>query len=275
MLISETPLVGAAMLSATTSMGITLMPVPLTVARKTKVAWALQAIAAGCLLAALVLRSLQAGFLTINNMYESLVALSFWVQTVYCVAAFRQNRLNPQQIPLALSFGWAVQALLLLVLGFALTLPTEVAPLQAALRSYWRAIHVPLILLSYALFSVAFVGSIIRLLAKEKPGETSPLDAVVTGCVAVGFPLLTVGIVLGGLWANEAWGSYWSWDPKESMALATLMGYGLYMHLQLTEQASPKTLHWVSLGAFGLLLITYFGVNLMGVGLHSYGSFGR
>jgi cytochrome c-type biogenesis protein CcsB len=99
-------------------------------------------------------------------------------------------------------------------------------------------------------------------------------DEITYRCVALGFPLLTVGIILGGLWANEAWGNYWSWDPKESMSLVTLLGYGVYLHLRVNAEHSAKTLSWVSIIGFALMLLTYFGVNIMGVGLHSYGKIG-
>jgi ABC-type transport system involved in cytochrome c biogenesis permease subunit len=79
---------------------------------------------------------------------------------------------------------------------------------------------------------------------------------------------------LGGLWANEAWGNYWSWDPKESMSLVTLLGYGVYLHLRVNGEHAPKRLAWVSIIGFGLMLLTYFGVNMLGVGLHSYGKIG-
>jgi ABC-type transport system involved in cytochrome c biogenesis permease subunit len=85
--------------------------------------------------------------------------------------------------------------------------------------------------------------------------------------------LLAIGILLGGLWANEAWGTYWNWDPKETMALATLLAYGVYLHLNYSTNNGAVLLSWVSVGAFALLLVTYLGVNVLGLGLHSYGQF--
>jgi cytochrome c-type biogenesis protein CcsB len=99
-------------------------------------------------------------------------------------------------------------------------------------------------------------------------------DEITYRCVAFGFPLLTIGIILGGMWANEAWGNYWSWDPKESMSLVTLLGYGVYLHLRINGEHTARTLSWVSVTGFLLMLVTYFGVNLMGIGLHSYGKIG-
>jgi cytochrome c-type biogenesis protein CcsB len=99
-------------------------------------------------------------------------------------------------------------------------------------------------------------------------------DEITYRCVMIGFPLLAVGIILGGLWANEAWGNYWSWDPKESMSLVTLLAYGVYLHLRVAHSSRQVMLAWVSVGGFLMMLITYFGVNIMGLGLHSYGRIG-
>jgi cytochrome c-type biogenesis protein CcsB len=104
--------------------------------------------------------------------------------------------------------------------------------------------------------------------------KASVYDEITYRCVAFGFPLLALGIILGGIWANEAWGNYWSWDPKESMSLVTLLGYGVYLHLRINGEHSERTLALVSVTGFILMLVTYFGVNLMGVGLHSYGKIG-
>jgi cytochrome c-type biogenesis protein CcsB len=152
--------------------------------------------------------------------------------------------------------------------------------LQAALQSYWRSIHVPVIILSYALFAVAFLVAVLRLFLPKKQLMAAQtgiaalhlvLDELIYRCTALGFPLLAIGIILGGLWANEAWGNYWSWDPKESMSLVTLLGYGVYLHMRINGDHTPRQLAWVSVGGFVLMLVTYFGVNLLGIGLHSYG----
>jgi cytochrome c biogenesis factor len=90
----------------------------------------------------------------------------------------------------------------------------------------------------------------------------------------VGFPLLTIGIITGGLWANHAWGSYWSWDPKESMALVTWLGYAAYIHLRIHRETSEEKLSLVAIAGMMLTLLTYLGFNSLGFGgLHSYGKF--
>ena len=265
------------------------------------------------LVISLFLRSLAAEYFALSNMYESMLVLIIGVQLGFLLLDrwFKLPHL-----------GWPVALLLIVALTFDVSLPTEIKPLQAALQSYWRSIHVPIIILSYAMFTLAFLSSVISLFklyfgggnvsaalqqpipAAEGPNterasmlqlsqglsgnlpasldaqatvelsEASLYDELTYRCVAFGFPLLAIGIILGGLWANEAWGNYWSWDPKESMSLVTLLGYGVYLHLRVNGEHSPVVLAWVSVAGYALMLITYFGVNLMGLGLHSYGKIG-
>jgi cytochrome c-type biogenesis protein CcsB len=244
---------------------------------------------AGLLVAALVVRSFTASYWALTNMYESLLSLTLGVQLVWLWLYARYK---------SLPFFFSGTVLLcLLLLGIAFYMPHAINPIQPALISYWRAIHVPIIIMSYALFFVSFVGSAYYLwtsyTGKLKGNDTDPLaepllDSVAQAtpttsailcldlteqCVRLGFALLAIGILLGGLWANEAWGTYWNWDPKETMALATLLAYGVYLHLNYSTNNGPVLLSWVSVGAFALLLVTYLGVNVLGLGLHSYGQF--
>jgi ABC-type transport system involved in cytochrome c biogenesis permease subunit len=85
--------------------------------------------------------------------------------------------------------------------------------------------------------------------------------------------LLAIGTALGAVWANEAWGTYWNWDPKENMALASLFVYGAYLHLRLNTDVPAEKLAWLLIIGFAVLMLTYIGINLLGVGLHSYGNF--
>jgi cytochrome c-type biogenesis protein CcsB len=276
-----------------------------------RVAWWLFAVSGAVLSVSLAIRSVEAGFFALSNMYESLLMLTIGMIVGFLVLDRRFN------LP---AIGWPVVALCWAAFNFALTLPTGIQPLQASLVSYWRSIHVPIILFSYGLFALAFVASVLQLCQRRDPANQEPAggalaaltlpvlmqtaegfsmpapaaasptsettatsgtrsmaslyEEVAYRCIALGFPFLTIGIILGGLWANEAWGNYWSWDPKESMALVTLLGYGLYLHLRVGGQVPRKTLGWVSVVGFALMLVTYFGVNIMGIGLHSYGKIG-
>ncbi len=270
--------------------------------------WGSMLLSCLCLMASLYVRSQNAQYFALSNMYESLLTVSIGLQLAF-IALDRWFKLR--------TLGVAVALMLMGMLFYDLTLPTEIHPLQPALQSYWRSIHVPVILLSYALFTLAFLSSLVFLVKDWTSGakandlggggrfktamagmnayvvesvddvaapmnlemdiiqdKANVYDEMTYRCVAFGFPLLTIGIILGGMWANEAWGNYWSWDPKESMSLVTLLGYGVYLHLRINGEHTARTLSWVSVTGFVLMLVTYFGVNLMGIGLHSYGKIG-
>lgn len=271
-----------------------------------KGAWGCAVASVVALVLSLWIRSVEADYFALSNMYESLLVVAGWMVIGYLVMD-RKHELK--------YLAWPIILLSVGTIFYATTLPTNIQPLQAALQSYWRAIHVPVILASYAMFALSFVCSVAYLVSasfgfnKHKGNETvslstSPMpvqaspdgllrsesaesksaesglsllmvyDEITYRCIALGFPLLAIGIILGGLWANEAWGNYWSWDPKESMSLVTLLVYGVYLHLRINGEHSENVLAWVSVAGFATMLLTYFGVNLMGVGLHSYGKIG-
>lgn len=242
------------------------------------------------LIVSLVIRSIQAEYFALSNMYEALL-----VMTIGLLLAFLVTE-RWFKVP---NLGWAVCLLGLVIMFYAGSLPTEINPLQAALRSYWRSIHVPPLLLSYGFFTLSLLSSIALLFTDKGrggPGSRDILpasasregdgmlslsfshaadlyDEVTYRAIAAGFPLLLIGVILGAVWANEAWGNYWSWDPKESMSLVTLLGYGAYLHMRINGEHSRRMLAWVSIGGFLLMLMTFVGVNMWGFGsLHSYGA---
>lgn len=99
------------------------------------------------------------------------------------------------------------------------------------------------------------------------------LDNISYRIIGLGFPLLTIGIVSGAVWANEAWGSYWSWDPKETWALITWLVFAAYLHARITKGWQGRKPALLAAGGFLVVWICYLGVNLLGKGLHSYGWF--
>jgi len=121
----------------------------------------------------------------------------------------------------------------------------------------------------------------VALLEKTQPLTLSPqtltladtLDNISYRIIGLGFPLLTVGIISGGVWANEAWGSYWSWDPKETWALITWLVFAAYLHARITKGWQGRKPALLAASGFGVIWVCYLGVNLLGKGLHSYGWF--
>lgn len=119
------------------------------------------------------------------------------------------------------------------------------------------------------------------LLEKTQPLTLTPqtltladtLDNISYRIIGLGFPLLTVGIISGGVWANEAWGSYWSWDPKETWALITWLVFAAYLHARITKGWQGRKPALLAASGFGVIWVCYLGVNLLGKGLHSYGWF--
>lgn len=144
--------------------------------------------------------------------------------------------------------------------------------LMPALQSPWFAPHVAVYMLAYALLGVAVLIAGLRLWRGPKPNQEM---AVIDKLVNVGWVLLTLGIIFGALWAKQAWGTYWSWDPKETWAAATWLAYLLYLHHRLDPEANEETSLWIVLIAFLLLQVTWWGINYLpsaqGTSVHTYG----
>lgn len=186
--------------------------------------------------------------------------------------------------------GGFVLAIAAIFLAYGVTWNEGVMPAVPSLQSYWAKIHVPLVVSAYAAFLVSFVFSGIYLLKyyisrrvmTVDGGENSTavwietlpslaqLDILIYRSVAVGLPLLTLGIITGAMWAHEAWGAYWQWDPKETAALASWIVYAAYMHLHTRNAWRGLRSSWVSALGFATILFCYLGVNIWISGLHSY-----
>lgn len=242
----------------------------------------------------LVFRSITAQYFALSNMYEALIVITIAMTTAYVIFEHWFK---------AYALGWAVCLIGLVMIFYAGSLPTEINPLVPALQSYWRMIHVPPMMFSYAFFTLSFLSAVAYLFTSKGQNDPNLLgreayaasaastdgdalgnptatmskvdlyDEVCYRAIAAGFPFLLIGVILGAVWANEAWGNYWSWDPKESASLMTLLGYGAYLHMRINGGHSKRTLAWVAVGGFVLVLLTFVGVNIWGFGsMHSYGS---
>jgi cytochrome c-type biogenesis protein CcsB len=111
------------------------------------------------------------------------------------------------------------------------------------------------------------------LLTPQRLTLADTLDNISYRIIGLGFPLLTIGIISGAVWANEAWGSYWSWDPKETWALITWLVFAAYLHARITRGWQGRRPAWLAATGFAVVWVCYLGVNLLGKGLHSYGWF--
>lgn len=151
----------------------------------------------------------------------------------------------------------------------------QIPTLPPALQSYWMAIHVPVMFVSYAAFANAFGIGIAYLIQEhqiksKKPSEMmfrlpplEELDAMIYRVIALAFPLLTLGVLLGARWAYDAWGRYWGWDAKETWALITWLIYAAYLHMRLVVGWRGRKTAYLSLVGFGVVLFTYIGVNYL------------
>jgi cytochrome c-type biogenesis protein CcsB len=173
--------------------------------------------------------------------------------------------------------GISVMLVLMISMLVAFINYNEAGMLPISLRSFWLFIHVPIAILSYAMFAIATVGGILYII-KEKAHERaeqsslpSPelLDNLSYRSIVGGFILLTIAIITGAVWAETAWGSYWSWDHKETWSLITWFVYAIYLHARLMAGWKGKKTALIAIVGFAAVIFTYFGVNLIG-GLHSY-----
>jgi cytochrome c-type biogenesis protein CcsB len=214
------------------------------------------------------------------NLYGSLSLFTAMSVAIYIGFAFRYR----------LWFaGGFVLVLAAIFLAYGVTWYEGTMPPVPSLQSYWAKIHVPIVVSSYAAFLVAFVFSCIYLLKYYAEQSLSgshrdtlvarwlgslpslaQLDVIVYRAVAIGLPLISIGIITGAMWAKEAWGAYWQWDPKETAALFSWIIYLAYMHLHTRHAWRGLRTNWVSVVGFLSIIFCYLGVNIWISGLHSY-----
>ncbi|MDQ7783812.1 MAG: c-type cytochrome biogenesis protein CcsB [Desulfomonilaceae bacterium] len=202
----------------------------------------------------------------LSNLYESLIFFSWSIALALIIVRLRYRVDSVILIGLPL---------VLVTMGYTFFLDREIKPLIPALQSNWLVIHVVTCFLGYAGFTVSFIAALLYLVVKafDAHGKYLPtpelLDEITYRAVLVGYPLLTVGIITGAAWADYAWGSYWSWDPKETWSLITWMVYSAFLHARLARDWKGHRTAVLSLVGFAAVLFTYFGVNYL-PGLHSY-----
>ncbi len=224
--------------------------------------------ALGFLTATLVFRTFATGHGPFANMYEFSIAFAWGALVVnaYFLRRYRQWAMGVIVLPIAL-------ALLL----YATTVPSEVEPLVPALQNnLLLTVHVATAMIAYGAFAVGFAAALLYFLQSGgSPRRLLPkrelLDELSYRATLVGFPFLTLTIVLGAIWADVAWGKYWSWDPKESASLVTWIACCAYLHTRATRGWRGKRAALMLMLVFVATLFTFYG-NLFFGGLHSYGS---
>ncbi len=218
------------------------------------------------------------GHAPLSNLYESVVFFSWTIVLIFALLdiKYKYRVIGAFVMPFALlGMAWA-----------QLGMNTGIEPLVPALQSNWLLYHVITCFLGYAAFAVACGISIMYLIkakhdaSGQNAGESSVmsmfppikvLDDLNYRAIMVGFPLLTLGIITGAAWANYAWGTYWSWDPKETWSLIVWFVYAAFLHARITKGWVGKRAAWLSVIGFAATIFCYLGVNLFLSGLHSYG----
>nr|YP_010340593.1 cytochrome c heme attachment protein [Solanum laciniatum]UNZ92918.1 cytochrome c heme attachment protein [Solanum laciniatum] len=258
-----------------------------------------------CITGLLVTRWISSGHFPLSDLYESLIFLSWSFSLIHIIPYFKKNVLILSKItgPSAiLTQGFATSGILTEIHQSGILVP--------ALQSEWLIMHVSMMLLGYAallcgsLLSVALLVITFRknrklfyksngflnesfFLGENVLENTSffsaknyyrsqliqQLDYWSYRVISLGFTFLTIGILSGAVWANEAWGSYWNWDPKETWAFITWIVFAIYLHTRTNRNLRGANSAIVASIGFLIIWICYFGVNLLGIGLHSYGSF--
>ncbi|MFN6015236.1 MAG: cytochrome c biogenesis protein [Flavobacteriales bacterium] len=176
--------------------------------------------------------------------------------------------------------GATILAALMIFVTEMELLDPQITPLQPVLKSYWLKVHVAVITASYAFLGLAAILGLLNLLLytfrNKSNGQTVTLNIneltfVSEMTMTIGLFMLTIGTFLGGVWANESWGRYWGWDPKETWALVSVLVYAVILHLRYIPSLKGKFLFNVmGLWGYSAILFTFFGVNFYLVGLHSY-----
>jgi len=221
------------------------------------------------LLATLVERSLRIRFAAVTNTYESLLFFSAAICAVLFVMRARADR-GTRGLPNLVQFGATLVCVVLLALSSSPLAPQGIQPPIPALRSLWLVLHVTFSFAGEAFFVVSFVAAI-GLLASSRVEARDRLDRLIATSIGIGYPVFTAGaLVFGAIWAETAWGSWWSWDPKETWALVTWLVYTAYLHTRLVRRLRGTWSAVLVIAGFAFTVFTFFGVNYLLPGLHSY-----
>lgn len=218
------------------------------------------------LTASLAFRAVASGHGPFSNMYEFSLAFAWGALGIYLYFELRYGLRPLALLVLPVALG---------LLAYATTVPSDIEPLVPALQhDLLLTVHVAVAVIAYGAFALAFGAAVLYLLQRRDTIRWLPkaavLDEIGYKAVVLGFPMMALVIILGALWAEIAWGSYWSWDPKETASLVTWLIYGGYLHARVVRGWRGTRSALLLILGFAATLFTYFGNYFLG-GLHSYG----
>ena len=208
-----------------------------------------------------------------SNGYETMIYIGW--------ATILSGFIFARRSPITLSVTTLLTSIILFVAGMSWMNP-EITPLVPVLKSYWLIVHVAIITASYGFFAMgALLGmlNLVLMILRNKKNEQNirftilEVSYIIEMALIVGLFLMTIGSFIGGVWANESWGRYWGWDPKETWALVTVLVYAIILHLRkIPGLKSTLALSSLAMLGLGVVLMTFFGVNYYLSGMHSYGA---
>jgi cytochrome c-type biogenesis protein CcsB len=217
------------------------------------------------------------GHAPLSNLYESLVFAAWAIILIYLILELKTSQRVLGVFPALFAF------LAMAYASFSTQVDSKIQPLVPALKSNWLIAHVVACFLGYAAFAISCGISILYLLKKTAQSNNPhpkgifallpaqrQLEQFNYQMIVFGFLWLSLGIITGSIWANSAWGTYWSWDPKETWSLITWLVYAALLHARTIQGWRGNRVAWLSIIGFGCVLFTYFGVNFLLSGLHSY-----
>ena len=213
----------------------------------------------------IIWRGVAAHRLPLANQFEFATVFAFMV-AAFCLIL---DYLNKNRLEWLITLG---APLAFLLQSYAALQPKEITELMPALKSAWFGLHIGSAALSYSAFALAALMGLRYLIIEKKADEKhlNQLDVLSYKMICFGFLMLSIVIFSGCIWAEQAWSTFWSWDPKETWALITWIVYAIYLHQRLRMKWRGKRMAWMALIAFIFVMFTFVGVNTLMSGLHSY-----
>lgn len=220
----------------------------------------------------LVIRAALIGGLPLNNGFEFGLSFVFAVVVAYVIV---EKRFHLSAV------GIFIMPVVVVISIWLVSVDLTIQPVMPALRSYWLAVHVSAAVIAYGSFALSFAVSVAYLLKDKKEVDFQSrfsqelpalkvLDEISYKLIFIGLPFLTIMLVTGAVWAEYAWGAFWSWDPKETWALITWLVYAAYLHTRFLKGFKGRRAAWLSVLGFAAVIFTFFGVSYLLPGMHSY-----